>query len=161
MAHPFTGLDHILAMTAVGIFAANLGGAALWAVPLTFMGLMAVGGALGMAGILLPHVEAVIALSVIILGVAIYLPRQWPLIAVMALVGLFGVFHGHAHGTEMAATVSGAECAAGFVCGTGILHLVGVLLGLTMGRLDRHLAAPVARLSGAVIAVAGISLLVT
>src|SRR5262245_1830735 len=87
--HPITGVDHVLAMVAVGMFAANLGGRALWAVPLTFVSVMAAGGALGIAGIGIPFVEAGIAISVIVLGAAVALRWKWPVTAAMALVGLF------------------------------------------------------------------------
>src|SRR5438270_5851873 len=96
-AHPFTGLDHILAMVAVGLFAVTIGGNALWMVPLTFMTLMAIGGWLGFANVVLPYVEAVVALSVLVLGLAIAIPKQWTVPAAMLLVGAFAVFHGHSH----------------------------------------------------------------
>src|SRR5690242_5509352 len=107
--HPLTGLDHILAMVAVGMFAANLGGRALWAVPLTFVGVMAVGGALGVAGVAIPMVEIGIAASVIVLGLAVTLRWKAPVAAEMALVGAFAIFHGHAHGAAMPVEASGVN----------------------------------------------------
>ena len=125
LSHPLGGLDHILAMVAVGMFAANLGRRAVWAVPLTFMSLMTLGGALGIAGIAVPFVEFGIALSIVVLGLAVAAKWNWPLAAAMALVGVFAVFHGHAHGAEMPVDAAGAEYAAGFILATGVLHIVG------------------------------------
>ncbi len=128
--HPVTGIDHVLAMVAVGLFAANLGGRALWAVPLSFVSVMAVGGALGVAGIAIPFVEAGIAISVIVLGLAVALRWQWPVAAAMALVGVFAIFHGHAHGAEMPVDASGLEYGLGFMLATALLHVVGIGLGI-------------------------------
>ena len=99
--HPISGIDHVLAMVAVGMFAANLGGRALWAVPLTFVALMAAGGVLGIQHVNIPYVEVGIGLSVVILGLVVAFQVQWPVAAAMALVGVFAIFHGHAHGEEM------------------------------------------------------------
>ena len=113
--HPLGGLDHVLAMVAVGLYAALLGGRALWLVPGTFVAVMALGGALGMAGYALPYTEIGIALSVIVLGLAVALRISLPTLAAMALAGLFAIFHGHAHGAEMPQDLSGYEYAAGFL----------------------------------------------
>ena len=157
--HPIGGLDHVLAMVAVGIFAANLGGRALWAVPASFVALMAFGGFLGMAGIDLPFVELGIALSVVALGGAVALGwKNWPLDAAMALVGVFALFHGHAHGAEMPEAASGAAYAAGFMLATATLHLVGIGIGLAIGKVGAH-APRVIQALGAVVAVAGMGLL--
>jgi urease accessory protein len=153
-AHPLGGLDHVLAMVAVGMFAANLGGRALWAVPLSFVALMAVGGALGVAQIGIPYVETGIALSVVILGLVVALQAQWPVAAAMALVGVFALFHGHSHGTEMPLDVSGATYAAGFMLATALLHMAGIGLGIGMSQWRRA-----AQLSGAGLALVGIGLL--
>ena len=134
--HPLGGLDHALAMVAVGVFAASLGGRALLAVPLTFVAVMALGGALGAAGAPLPFVELAIALSVVALGLAVAFARNWPVAAAMAFVGAFALFHGHAHGTEMPLTAGGFEYAAGFLVATGLLHVVGLGLGLQSARLS-------------------------
>lgn len=158
--HPIGGLDHMLAMVAVGIFAANLGGRALWAVPATFVALMAVGGALGMSGVEVPFVEAGIALSVVVLGAAVALGwKQWPLGAAMALVGFFAVFHGHAHGAEMPETASGATYAAGFMLATAALHIVGIGAGLAIGKIGDARAPRLTQALGALVAVAGLGLL--
>jgi urease accessory protein len=153
-AHPIGGLDHVLAMVAVGLFAANLGGRALWAVPATFVAVMALGGALGIQGIALPFVETGIALSVVVLGMLIALRVDWPVAAAMAVVGLFAIFHGHAHGAEMPLDASGAAYAAGFMIATALLHSAGIVLGLGVGA-----RREVARLGGAAMTLAGLALL--
>ncbi|MCB4769206.1 HupE/UreJ family protein [Ancylobacter sp. Lp-2] len=159
-AHPIGGLDHVLAMVAVGIFAAQLGGRAIWAVPATFVALMAVGGALGMAGIGLPFVEFGILGSIVALGLVVAMGwKNAPLGVAMALVGFFAVFHGHAHGTEMPADASGLAYAAGFMLATAALHIVGVGLGLAVGKLGEVRAPRLTQALGAVVAVAGLGLL--
>lgn len=157
--HPVGGLDHILAMVAVGIFAANLGGRAMWAVPAAFVGLMAAGGAIGMAGIDLPFVELGITGSVIVIGLAVALGwKNWPLGAAMALVGFFAVFHGFAHGAEMPADASGLSYATGFMAATAILHALGVGIGLAIGKVGAG-APRFTQALGVLVAVAGVGLL--
>jgi len=151
-AHPLAGFDHVLAMLAVGLFAAHLGGRALLAVPSAFMGCMLLGGALGVFGTDVPLVEIGIALSLVVLGAVIAMKRELPVAAAMALVGLFAIFHGHAHGTEMPLDASGTSYASGFVAATGLLHLVGVGLGLAGARFPRRIA----QFGGAAIAVVGV-----
>jgi urease accessory protein len=124
--HPIGGLDHVLAMLAVGVFAFVLGGRALWLVPLSFVGMMAVGFLLGMGGVNMPFVELGIALSAVVIGGAAALGRRVPLMGAMALVGAFAVFHGHAHGTEMAAGADGLAYGLGFVAATIMLHAAGI-----------------------------------
>jgi len=131
--HPMTGIDHALAMLAVGVLAAQLGGRALWQVPLGFIGTMAVAGALGMAGDQLAFSEAGIALSVMVLGLAVAFRLSLPELAAIALVGFFAVFHGYAHGAEMPAGLSGTSYAMGFLCATAMLHAMGVAVGLLVG----------------------------
>jgi urease accessory protein len=158
--HPLSGIDHILAMVAVGLFAVNLGGAALWLVPSAFVGTMIFGGALGYYGWPLPMVEEGIGLSVVVMGLAIALGVRLPTIAAMALVGLFAVFHGHAHGTEgIGLGISFLPYAAGFVIATGLLHVSGVALGFGLDRLGTTRALVLKRVAGSVGAVAGVSLL--
>jgi urease accessory protein len=154
-AHPIGGIDHILAMVAVGTFAANLGGRALWAVPLAFMGLMLVGGGFGIVGVSLPFVEVGIALSIVVLGLAIAIRYEWPVAAAMALVGTFAVFHGHAHGTEMPVDASGLQYALGFVMATGLLHLAGIGLGFGIGRAGERSSRRITQTGGAALACAG------
>jgi urease accessory protein len=154
--HPVSGLDHVLAMVAVGVLAAQLGGRALWALPVAFVSMMAVGGAIGMAGTAMPFTEAAIALSIVALGAAIAFGMRLPLVATMAAVGLFAIFHGHAHGAEMPETASGLAYGAGFVLATALLHLTGIGLGLALGR---PAFAAVTRVAGGATAVAGLALL--
>ena len=118
--HPLGGLDHQLAMILVGVFAYQLGGRALWLVPLTFVGIMALGGFLGIAGIPVPFIELGIALSVIVLGAIVAFGVKVPVAAAMGIVGLFAIFHGHAHGSEMPMDASGFEYGLGFMLATAI-----------------------------------------
>lgn len=157
--HPVGGIDHILAMVAVGIFAANLGGRALWALPLTFMSFMLFGGAIGILGLSLPFVEVGIALSIVVLGVAVAVKWDWPAAAAMTMVGLFAIFHGHAHGAEMPLGASGVASALGFVTATGLLHLAGVAAGLGTAAAGNRYPQRIAQAGGAAIAAAGIGVL--
>jgi urease accessory protein len=157
--HPLTGLDHVLAMVAIGLFAAQLGGRALWAVPATFVAMMAAAGFAGMNGIALPLTETGIALSVIAFGGVIALRASMPLAAAMAMVAFFAIFHGHAHGVETPDSASGLLFGAGFVAATAILHGVGIGIGLALGRLDGALGRNLARVAGSVAAVIGVVLL--
>ena len=160
-AHPLGGIDHVLAMIAVGLLAANLGGHALWALPLAFISLMVVGGARGMASVPIPYVEVAVALSVVVFGAAIAAQRQWPLVATTALGGIFALFHGHAHGTELAPTVSAGTFTAGFVLATGLLHLTGIALGLGVAKLGAKPARLCTQWVGGTIALIGVALLAT
>ncbi len=128
--HPFTGLDHMLAMVAVGLWAAQLGGRARWLVPAAFVAMMVAGAALARGGMLLPGVEPLIAASVLILGLLIAGAARLPVAASMALVGAFALFHGFAHGSEMPVTAGGLGFGAGFVAATALLHATGLGLGL-------------------------------
>ena len=133
LAHPFGGLDHIAAMVAVGLLAAQLGGRALWAVPASFVTAMAAAGYAGMAGMALPFAEAGIAPSIVVLGAIVAFRVTMPVAAAMGLVAFFAIFHGHAHGVEMPETASGLAYGAGFVAATALLHAIGVGFGLTIG----------------------------
>ena len=154
--HPFSGLDHILAMVAVGLWAAQLGGRALWSVALTFVLTMAAGGALGFLGVPLPMVELGIAGSVVVLGVLVALASRLPLAVSMALVGLFALFHGYAHGAEMAAESSALWYGLGFMLATATLHALGIGMALAAGR---GIPARLVRVGGAAIAASGMLLL--
>ena len=154
--HPVGGLDHVLAMVAVGLFAAHLGGRALWAVPAAFVALMAVGGALGMNGANVPYVETGIALSVVVFGLTLASGVALPVGLAVGLVGFFSIFHGHAHGAEMPANASGAAYAAGFLIATALLHGAGIALGMGAARLASQRAV---RIGGAAMAAAGVGLL--
>ncbi|MFO1088339.1 MAG: HupE/UreJ family protein [Hyphomicrobiales bacterium] len=154
--HPLSGLDHTLAMVGVGLLAARIGGRALWALPAAFLGLMAVGGALGVFGVVLPFVETMIALSLIALAAALVLGARLGTVAGAALVGAFALFHGHAHGTEMPVDASGIAYALGFLAATAGLHGAGLALGLGGASAQRP---ALARAAAAVMAVAGVALL--
>jgi urease accessory protein len=158
-AHPITGIDHVLAMVAVGLFAAQLGGRAIWLVPLGFLGVMAAAGALGMAGLRLPFAETGIALSVIVLGLAVAFRLSLPVLAAMALVGFFALFHGHAHGAEMPAAASGIPYAVGFVGATAMLHAIGVGVGLLAGRAGETLSRRLVQAGGGAMAMFGLAVL--
>ena len=158
--HPISGLDHILAMVMVGIFAWQLGGRALWLVPTTFVLIMAVGGALGIAGIEVPFVEFGIALSVVVLGAIVAFNVKAPVAAAMSLVGLFAIFHGRAHGAEIPEDAGGVAYAAGFMIATALLHLAGITAGFLIGRAGEHYGSLVVRVGGGFATVAGMVLLI-
>lgn len=157
--HPLGGIDHILAMVAVGVFAFVLGGRALWIVPLSFVGMMAVGFVLGVGQIDLPFVELGIALSSVVIGGAAALGRPMPVAVAAALVGVFAIFHGHAHGTEMPADSSGLAYAAGFMAATAVLHLVGIAAALGVAKIVGRFGKPVAQVAGGIFALGGIGVL--
>ena len=158
-AHPLGGIDHVLVMVAVGLFAAHLGRRALWLVPLSFISMMVIGGAFGMAGIGLPFVEIGIGLSVVVLGLAVACGFHLPTAAAMALVGLFAIFHGHAHGAEMPETASGLAYGAGFALATALLHATGIVIGLGLGRAGAAIGRRALQTAGSAMALAGIAIL--
>jgi urease accessory protein len=125
-----SGLDHVLAMVAVGLWGAQLGAPAIWLLPLSFPLMMAVGAFLGLVGVPLPGVEVGIAASAIVLGAAVAAESRPPLGWVAVLVSFFALFHGHAHGTELPAGQSGLLYSVGFVVATGCLHACGIAIGL-------------------------------
>lgn len=127
--HPILGWDHVVAMVAVGLWGAFLGMPALWILPVVFPLVMAMGGALGIIGVPLPAVETGIALSGVVLGLLIAFAVRAPLWVAALIVGVFAIFHGHAHGTELPEAFSAYGYAVGFVIGTGLLHLVGIGFG--------------------------------
>lgn len=153
--HPIGGLDHLLAMVAVGLWAAHLGGKALWAVPAAFVGTMLLGGALGASGVQLPYVEQGIVLSVIVLGLCLAGAARFPAALCAALAGVFALFHGVAHGAEMPVSASGISYAAGFAVATALLHLAGIALSKVVTPFNNGL---VNRIAGAGIAAAGTAL---
>ena len=128
--HPISGLDHVLAMTAVGLWGAQLGAPALWMLPVAFPMMMACGGMLGLMGLPLPGVEVGIVVSAVVLGVMVLAEARPPILAALAIVAFFAVFHGHAHGTELPEGQSGLLYSMGFVAATGCLHAVGITIGL-------------------------------
>jgi len=156
-SHPFSGLDHILAMVAVGIWAAQTGRPALWVLPIVFPLAMAAGGLLGVAGVPVPGIEAGIAASVLVLGLLVAFKVKPPIALSIALVALFALFHGHAHGTELPQAASPLLYGLGFIVATGILHVFGLGIGFAM-RMPRGLLA--IRVGGGAIAATGIALFI-
>jgi urease accessory protein len=152
LLHPITGLDHVVAMVAVGLWGAILGGAAIWQLPVIFPIVMALAGGLGALGVPLPGIETGIALSGVILGGMVLFLVRPPMALAAALVGLFAVFHGHAHGTELPEAANPIAYALGFVVATGTLHLAGIAFG-TLIKSPQGLIA--VRAAGGVIALAG------
>ena len=153
LQHPWSGLDHVLAMIAVGLWGAQLGSPALWMLPIAFPMMMAVGAMMGLVGIPVPGVEIGIALSAIVIGAMILAEARPTLGIAIAVVGGFAIFHGHAHGTELPEGQSGLLYSMGFVIATGCLHGVGIALGLV----HRLPAGKMAlRLAGSFIAVMGV-----
>jgi urease accessory protein len=145
------GLDHLLAMVAVGLWAAQLGGRAAWLIPAAFVSVMTAGAGLGMSGVHLPLVEQGIIASVVVLGLLIATAARLPLVASAGLVGVFALFHGVAHGTEMPASASGFAYAAGFALATATLHAIGLLAA-------KATRVQWVRIAGAAIAVTAIAL---
>ncbi len=154
--HPLTGLDHIVAMVAVGLWGAFLGPPAMWILPVVFPVVMALGGALGILGVPIPKVEIGIALSGVILGLMVAFAARPSLRIAAVIVGFFAIFHGHAHGTELPESANALTFAIGFVVSTGLLHLSGIALGLLVrwpwGKI-------VVRMGGAAIAMIGFGFL--
>ncbi len=160
LAHPFGGLDHVLAMIAVGLYAAQKGGRALWLVPGTFVAVMALGGVAALAGLGLPLVEIGILGSLVVFGAAVLFASRVPLAPGAALVALFAVFHGHAHGTEILAGASAGLYVGGFVLATALLHGIGLTAGLLSQRAGRALWPGIVRAGGAAVAATGLILLI-
>jgi len=156
-AHPLIGLDHLAAMVAVGLWAVQRGGRAWWALPMSFLSVMAVGGLLGAAGLSIPFVAPAIVASVLVLGALVAAAVRLPLVASSLLVGLCALFHGHAHGAEMPATVAGLSYGTGFLLATGLLHGAGIGLGLLAQQVG---GARWIRWAGGATAALGISLLI-
>ena len=157
--HPIGGIDHILAMVAVGVFAFVLGGRALVLVPLSFVLMMAVGFLLGIGQVDLPFVELGIALSSVVIGAAAAWGRPIPVAAAMALVGVFAIFHGHAHGGEMPADASGLEYAAGFMVATALLHAAGIAAAMGVAKLVGKYGKPAAQAPRGLFALGGVGVL--
>jgi urease accessory protein len=156
-AHPFSGLDHILAMVAVGLWASQLGRPAWWLLPPTFPIVMAFGAALGFAGVTLPWTEIGIGVSVVVLGVVIAFALRPSIVVSVALIALFALVHGYAHGAELPASASALAYGIGFIVATLVLHAIGLAFGWFVSSPNGRLAV---RGGGAAIAVAGIVLLV-
>jgi urease accessory protein len=153
LKHPVSGLDHVLAMIAVGLWGAQLGAPAIWLLPVTFPMVMAFGGMLALLGVPLPGAEIGIAVSAIALGLVVMAEAKPPLWAAAVLVGFFAIFHGHAHGTELPPGADGMLYSVGFVLATGALHATGIAVGLV----HRWRAGAIAlRVAGAAVALAGV-----
>lgn len=153
--HPIGGLDHVLAMLAVGMWGAQLGNPALWVLPVAFPLVMALGGVAGIVGLPVPGVEVGIALSVIVLGGMIAFDQRPPLALAGVLVAFFAVFHGYAHGVELPQQTGAVAYSAGFVIATGLIHLAGIAIGLVV-KLPRGLQ--MLRAGGTAIALTGVYL---
>ena len=154
LMHPVSGLDHVLAMIAVGLWGAQLGAPAVWMLPVAFPMMMAFGGFIGLVGLPLPGVEIGIALSAILLGSVVARESRPSLGVAVLLVAFFAIFHGHAHGTELPKGQSGLTYSIGFVIATGCLHGVGIAVGL----IHRWPAGKAAlRAAGAIVALAGVA----
>ncbi len=153
LRHPISGLDHVLAMVAVGLWGAQLGTPALWLLPVTFPVVMAIGGALGIAGVPMPAVEVGIAVSAIALGGAVAAAARPRLGVAALLVGVFAVFHGYAHGEELPSAAAPLAYSVGFVVATGCLHLTGIVLGTVV---RWPVGATLVRAGGIAIGLAGL-----
>jgi urease accessory protein len=129
LLHPIMGPDHLVAMVAVGMWGAQLGAPAIWVLPIVFPVVMAVGGLLGVFGVPLPFIEVGIAVSALLLGLAVAASFRAGLVVTAVLVGVFAIFHGHAHGTELPSSANALSYGIGFVISTGLLHLAGILIG--------------------------------
>jgi urease accessory protein len=156
--HPWSGLDHMLAMVAVGLWAGINGGRARWAWPLAFVGVMVAGGALGIAGVPVPIVESGILASVVVLGLLVLAAIRLPVAAGATLVALFALLHGHAHGGELPAEAAAASYAAGFAIATAVLHSIGLSAAYVA---DGARGALLVRGAGALVAAAGVALMLT
>ena len=153
LAHPISGLDHVFAMIAVGLWGAQLGTPAVFMLPLVFPMIMAGGGALGLIGIPLPGIEIGIAVSAVVIGALVLASAKPRLSLALTIVGFFAIFHGHAHGTELPPGQSGLFYSMGFVIATGLLHGFGILIGLI-----HHwpIGRAALRAAGALVSVAGL-----
>lgn len=156
--HPMGGTDHMLAMVAVGLWAAQIGGRALWGVPCAFVGVMVLGGVLGIAGFPVPFVEEGILVSILVLGILTAGAFKLPLFYSSLIVGLFAIFHGHAHGVEMPESFGAASYAIGFALATAMLHLLGIGLGMLLQKTNLQ---TVSRFVGGAIALSGIYLAIS
>ena len=158
LLHPVSGVDHVLAMIAIGLWAALIGGRATWLVPVSFVAMMGVGFLAAVSGSALPHVEPVILASIVTLGLLVAIAWHAPVAVGMGIAAVFALFHGHAHGSEVG-TAAVLPYASGFMIATAALHLGGIALGMAaeklLGRGSGRLAV---RVAGASVAAAGLGL---
>ncbi|NLG61494.1 MAG: HupE/UreJ family protein [Candidatus Cloacimonetes bacterium] len=157
--HPLHGMDHFLAMVAVGLWAAQRDRRSVWALPIAFVAFMAVGFVLGAGGVAMPAVELGIAASVLVLGIAVALAARIPTVGAVALVALFALFHGHAHGAELPAGMAASLFGAGFATSTALLHGAGIALAVGLRHAVMARSVGIERAIGAGIAAAGLALL--
>ncbi len=157
-SHPFTGADHMLAMVAVGLWASLIGGRAIWVVPSTFVAVMIVGGFLGFSGVSVPFIEEGILVSVLVLGILIAGAFKLKPAYGAIIVGIFAIFHGHAHGTELPLALGAASYTISFALATAALHLAGIGLGLLFKQVN---LPAIERIAGSVIVLSGIYLAVS
>lgn len=157
LSHPLSGIDHLLAMIAIGIWAAQMGGRALWVVPTTFVAVMVLGSLLGLANIALPWVEVGIVLSVLVLGGLIAGDLRFSVVLSSLLVGVFAVFHGFAHGAEIPAAASAVSYGIGFGLSTVLLHLLGIGFGQWIHKIN---LPALGRFAGGMIALSGVYLVI-
>ena len=153
LSHPITGVDHLIAMVAVGLWAAQMGGRALWIVPSVFVGVMFLGGIAGITGMAIPFMEGGILVSLLVLGVLLAGAFKFPLLVSSSIVGFFALFHGLAHGAEMPASLGAVSYCIGFIFSTALLHVVGIVSGLTLRRLNLGMLS---RYAGGAVALSGI-----
>lgn len=158
VSHPLTGLDHVLVMVAVGLWAAQIGGRALWAIPASFVMAMALGFGLSNAGVTLPFVEPAILASIVALGLLVAMAVRVNPVAGMAVVGTFALFHGYAHGSELG-SAGAMSFGLGFAVSTALLHAAGLGLGIALARLPA--TAAITRLAGGATAITGLVLMVS
>ncbi|MEM9277441.1 MAG: HupE/UreJ family protein [Pseudomonadota bacterium] len=152
LTHPIFGWDHVVAMVAVGLWGAILGNPAIWLLPIVFPLVMAIGAALGILGIPVPFIETGIALSGVVLGLLVAMFIKAPMIVAAGLVGLFAIFHGYAHGTELPEAANPVAYGIGFVIATGLLHAAGILFGSLVGS---DIGKVIVRAGGVAIALVG------
>ncbi len=157
--HPLHGADHLLAMVAVGLWAAQRRGRSMWTLPVSFVAFMALGFVIGIGGVQLPAVELAIAASVLVLGAAVALAARVPTLGAIGLVALFAIFHGHAHGADLAAGMTAGLFGAGFATSTALLHAAGIAFAFAVHHSLTTRSFPVERAIGAGIAAAGLALL--
>jgi urease accessory protein len=150
--HPFSGWDHLLAMIAVGLWAVQLGGRAIWAVPCSFVGTMILGYLFGMSGHEFSGLEQGISFSVLAFGLVIAFAARWKLPTCMPLVGTFAFLHGYAHGLEVPVSASGLTYTLGFVLATSTLHLIGMALGFLLNKCS---TIPLLRIAGVAVCLLG------
>ncbi|SEA63152.1 urease accessory protein [Desulfuromusa kysingii] len=153
--HPIGGVDHLLAMIAVGLWAVQMGGRSLWVVPSTFVAVMLLGGVLGFSGVSVPFIEEGILVSILIFGVLIAGAFRFPLLYSSIIVGFFALLHGHAHGAEMPVALGAGSYAIGFALATAILHVTGMGIGGLMQKANLQTAT---RFAGGVVALSGLYL---